>query len=117
MNRALSWIVVTLVSASAIGADEMPDFLTGLARKFARESADTAPLEIWSYCYRGSTVFYVAPQYCCDLPGVLYDESGQVICNFGGGIANVYDDGNCPGFADVRATGQLLWQHPDRSVD
>ena len=101
-----------LLCGTAFGQDVPPSFVVELSRDFAAESADTAPLEIWSFVYRGSTVYYVAPRFCCDLPGALYDGEGKLVCRTGGGIAGNYSDGNCLDFYEARTNGKRLWQHP-----
>lgn len=111
-----AWIAISLLCSTACADDAVPDFVDDLAGRFAAESPETAPLEIWSYSYRGSTVYYVTPR-CCDLPGVLYDEMGVVICRAGGGIAGNYNDGNCPEFVSVRKDGKRLWRHPEHPED
>lgn len=95
----------------------MPDFVAKLADDYAAQSPEMAPLEIWSYSYRGSAVYYVAPMFCCDLPGVLYDAEGEVICRAGGGIAGSYLDDNCPDFLETRSNAKLLWRHPESPAD
>jgi hypothetical protein len=117
MKSTEACIAVLLMSCAAFGDDAVPDFVTQLANDFAAQSPDTAPLEIWSYLYRGSTVYYVAPIFCCDLPGVLYDAKGDMICRAGGGIAGNHQDDNCPYFPEARENGKLLWQHPERPAD
>lgn len=118
MKLPKACIAVLLMSCVVFGDEAaVPDFVANLTNDFATQSVDTAPLEIWSYEYRGSAVYYVSPMFCCDLPGILYDATGNVICHVGGGIGGNYHDGNCPDFAAAQDEGKLLWQHPDRPVD
>jgi hypothetical protein len=45
--------------------------------------------------YEGRVAWYIPPR-CCDIPGELYDGSGNLICHPDGALAGA--DGKCPAF-------------------
>ena len=66
------------------------------------------PASLTKCTYRGGTVYYL-PSRCCDIPGVLYDEQGGVICAPEGGFTGS-GDGRCPDFFDERAGCEIIWK-------
>lgn len=108
-------LTLALLLSSLVLADDAPEtprFLEVLIESFRDQSPEIAPEEVWSYWFRDRRVFYVAPQYCCDLSSTLYDESGEVICHPDGGIAGS-GDGRCPDFFKELTDGVRIWRHPD----
>jgi len=90
---------------------EIPDFLQDIIVSLESERPENAPEEIWQFVLEERTVFYIAPRYCCDLPSILYDATGNVICHPDGGIVGA-GDGQCLDFFKLRSDGVRLWRHP-----
>ena len=87
-----------------------PSWLQALIAQIQKEPV-TSPLStIYSYRYRGDTVFYRTSR-CCDIRSVLYDKNGAVLCEPDGGIASI-GDARCPDFARTRSEEQLIWRDP-----
>jgi hypothetical protein len=66
------------------------------------------PAEIWSYRYKGETVYYI-PDRAYDIPSILMDEHCRVICNPSGGYTGK-GDGRCTDFFDKRTDEKLIWK-------
>jgi hypothetical protein len=66
------------------------------------------PAEIWSYRYKGETVYYIPPR-AYDIPSILMNERCQVICNPSGGITGK-GDGRCTDFFEKRTNEKLIWK-------
>lgn len=66
-------------------------------------------VEIYSYLYNNQTVFAVdtVEPTCCDFMDVVYDCSGNVICQFGG-IAGL---NTCPDFAEKATNKKLIYKN------
>ena len=63
--------------------------------------------EIWKYRFDGESVYYIPPK-CCDIPSMLFDERGDVLCSPDGGFTGD-GDGRCPDFFKNRKSGKLIW--------
>ena len=46
---------------------------------------------------------------CCDIPSVLYDTAGTVVCAPDGGFTG-RGDGRCPAFISQRSNEKVLWR-------
>jgi hypothetical protein len=66
-------------------------------------------VEIYSYLYNNMTAIAVntVEPTCCDFMDVVYDCSGNVICQFGG-IAGL---NTCPDFADTATDKKLIFKN------
>ena len=66
-------------------------------------------VKIYSYTYNGQKVIAVniIEPTCCDMMDVVYDCSGNVICQFGG-IAGL---NTCPDFADTAIDKKLIFKN------
>ena len=64
----------------------MAPWLEQLTREIGQESITDPPSQILTFRYRKQTVYY-RPPYCCDIPGVLYNAKGAVLCYPTGGFA------------------------------
>jgi len=58
-----------------------------------------------------SRTFYYVPPRCCDIPSVLYDSSGKVLCSPDGGLTG-RGDGRCPPGLTELTGGRLIWRDP-----
>ena len=88
-------------------AGETPGFVDTMVSRFESGPVANPPGSIWRYRYKGQDVYYVPPS-CCDVPGELYDSSGNFICAPDGGITGT-GDGKCPDFFDARTDEQRVW--------
>ncbi|HEX6535209.1 MAG TPA: hypothetical protein VF041_11455 [Gemmatimonadaceae bacterium] len=66
------------------------------------------PASVVRYKYHGADVYYLPPR-CCDVPGVLYDSAGAVVCLPDGGITGK-GDGRCNDFSAVRRDEVVIWR-------
>ncbi len=86
----------------------VPPWVATLIGSFQRAPVGNPPQSIYSYTYRGQTVYYV-PAQCCDQFSTLYDASGQVLCAPDGGVTG-QGDGRCSDFFGARTNGVLIWR-------
>lgn len=89
-----------------------PKCIVKKINKIAKNEVWNPPAKIYSYSYKGETVFYFPPR-CCDIPSEVYDEDCNSICSPDGGFSGS-GDGNCDDFFDLRADEKLVWED-DRS--
>jgi hypothetical protein len=87
-----------------------PSWLQELIAQIQREPVTNPPSTIYSYRYRGDTVYFRTSR-CCDIRSVLYEKNGAVLCEPDGGIANI-GDARCPDFMQTRSEEQLIWRDP-----
>lgn len=88
--------------------DTSPDWVQDLVAQIETEKVSNPPSSLWRYDYHGNVVYF-RPQQCCDIPSVLYDQAGNVICNPDGGIAGG-NDARCPDFFEERTGEILIWR-------
>jgi hypothetical protein len=95
------------VSSSA--TQPRPQWLAELIDRMASGPVLNPPqaMAVYRCEYRGQTA-YLRPSHCCDIPSVLYDESGAAICNPDGGITG-RGDGQC---ADFSRACTVIWRDP-----
>ncbi len=101
-------ILILLSACSQATQASNPAWLDQLIKQFENNPVANPPLSVWKYDYKGQVVYFV-PQHCCDIPSVLYDAQGNVVCAPDGGIAG-RGDGKCSDFFDQRSAEQLIWQ-------
>ena len=65
---------------------------------------------IYSYQYRGQTVYYISAP-CCDQYSEVFDRKGRLLCNPDGGITGK-GDGKCPDFEKNKFNEKLVWIDP-----
>lgn len=85
----------------------MPPFVTALVEQYRAGPMDNTPQSIWRYTYENRDVYYVPP-VCCDVPSMLYDGDGNVLCSPDGGITG-RGDGRCADFSTQRSNGVAIW--------
>ncbi len=78
-----------------------------IAREETYPVADP-PASLMQCGYKNQTVYYVPPR-CCDVPGILYDETGNAICSPDGGISGI-GNGKCPDFLTTRKNCRTVWK-------
>ena len=111
MKTILFIIAITailLAGCSVINQTGNPAWVDQLIKQFENDPVGNPPLSIWRYEYNGQNVYFV-PAHCCDIPSVVYDASGTVLCSPDGGITGG-GDGRCSDFFDQRTNEQLIWQ-------
>ena len=87
-----------------------PQWLQSLIARIEAEPVTTPPTEIYSYRYRGDTVYFRISR-CCDIRSVLYDADGAILCEPNGGVDGG-GDGRCPDFFSMRSEERLVWRDP-----
>ena len=117
MRSALAVIVCAALllplgcgDSSPTGPGMTPSWLQALIAQIQSEPVTSPPTAIYSYRYRGDTVYFRTSR-CCDIRSVLYDKNGTVLCEPDGGIAGS-GDARCPDFVQTRSDGQLVWRDP-----
>ncbi len=101
-------VIILLAGCSQATQSANPAWLDQLIQKFESDPVANPPLSVWKYEYNGQAVYFI-PAHCCDIPSVVYDAQGAVICSPDGGIAGK-GDGKCADFFDKRTGEQLIWQ-------
>jgi hypothetical protein len=91
-----------------------PAWVDDLIALFSAQPVGNPPQSIYSYEYKGQTVYYVAPQ-CCDQYSRLYDAEGTLLCAPDGGIIGS-GDGRCPDFCKERKNERLIWRDHRRPM-
>lgn len=87
-----------------------PSWLQALIDQIQREPVTSPPSTIYSYRYRGDTVYFRISR-CCDIRSVVYDKNGAALCEPDGGIAGISDP-RCPDFMQTRSEERLIWRDP-----
>lgn len=105
--------IPTLLALACLGCaradpEVNPQHVERLIEAYGKAPVTNPPASIWRYSYRGKTVYYVPPS-CCDVPGALYDTSGNPVCGPDGGISG-RGDGKCPDFFERRTDEHLVWR-------
>jgi len=103
----LAVLVAAACSSSLLTTEPVPGWLSTKLREFDRMGSN-APAFVARYDYQGRVVYYVAPR-CCDIPSVLYDSAGTVVCAPDGGFTGG-GDGRCPDFIAQRSNEKILWR-------
>lgn len=85
-----------------------PDCIKDKIGQFAKEPVANPPVKIYSYQYKGRTVYYI-PARCCDIPSELYDADCNFICSPDSGITG-NGDGKCTDFFTTRSDEKLIWE-------
>ncbi len=104
---AFALSVAIACSSSPLTTEPVPEWLWNQIRDFER-MGNNAPAFVARYDYHGQVVYYVAPR-CCDIPSILYDSTGTVLCAPDGGITG-RGDGRCPDFFAQRTNEKILWR-------
>jgi hypothetical protein len=85
-----------------------PAWLTKLIQQQESQSVANPPASITRYEYNGQIVYFM-PQQCCDIPSMVYDAKGNVICHPDGGISGK-GDMRCPDFFEKRTNEKFIWK-------
>src|SRR5512143_1395573 len=101
-------LVLFLAACAQTSQSGNPELVDQLIKQFEQDPVGNPPLSIWQYEYNGQVVYLVLA-HCCDIPSVVYDASGAVLCSPDGGITGK-GDGRCDDFFDQRTNEQLIWK-------
>ncbi len=106
----LASLILMLLVAGCTQASQSsnPAWVNKLIQKFEADPVGNPPLSITSYTYNSQPVYFV-PAHCCDIPSVVYDATGNLLCSPDGGLSGK-GDGKCPDFFTQRTNEQLIWQ-------
>ena len=85
-----------------------PSWIKELIAEQESGQAANPPASLTQFEYKNQTVYYL-PSRCCDIPSVLYDKNGNVICSPDGGLAG-RGDGKCSDFFQIRQNGKVIWK-------
>lgn len=112
MNGLIRLLLFSVVGVLGCKTDDLPDDLPDCIRKEIKQIESQGvwnpPARIFSYVYKGKTVYYI-PARCCDIPSTLLDENGKTLCFPSGGFTSA-GDGKCPDFFTSRSDEKLIWQ-------
>ena len=99
-------ILLGIFLLSGCREESNDDFLSEFVEQY--DAGPFGPVEnIWKYRFNSETVYYIPPK-CCDIPSVLLNEKGEVLCSPDGGLTGS-GDGRCPDFFQKRNNGKLVW--------
>jgi hypothetical protein len=98
------------VPSSPAPSASIAAWLQTLIAKIQSEPVSNPPTAIYSYAYRGGTVYF-RPSRCCDIRSELYDATGALICQPDGGLTGK-GDGRCPDFVAARTDERVVWLDP-----
>lgn len=76
--------------------------------KFKRDPLTNPAREVYSYQYKGKTVYYITSE-CCDQYNYVYDVNCNIICAPDGGFAGT-GDGKCTDFYEIATNKTLIWK-------
>jgi hypothetical protein len=96
------------VSLNAAAKDSLPGCINELIQRFQKEEIQNPPRKIYSYQYKGSTVYYVTPP-CCDFFSELYDNKCNLLGHPDGGITGK-GDGKLADFTKLKLNETLVWE-------
>ncbi len=91
---------------------ELPACIQQKINDIAAQSVWNPPATVYSYTYKGKTV-YAFSANCCDQYNIVVDENCQGICAPSGGITGK-GDGKCPDFFTERKNEKLIWSDTTR---
>jgi hypothetical protein len=112
MSRGIHLLLALLLLAAGCKKEELvkstPACIKKKINQLAQGPVTNPPAKIYSYQYRGKTVYYFPPK-CCDIPSTLYDADCNIICAPDGGLTGA-GDGRCADFFSSRTAERLIWE-------
>ncbi len=90
---------------------KVPECVKIRIKQFQNEPVRNPAAKIFSYEFKGKTVYYIPP-FCCDAYSELIDSDCKFICAPDGGLNNGSGNGNCKDFLTVRKDEKLIWADP-----
>jgi len=86
----------------------IPVCVSQLIAKYQQAPKENPPRKVYSYQYKGQTVYYVTPP-CCDMFSDLYDGDCKLLGHPDGGITGK-GDGTLPDFSTTRSNEIVVWE-------
>ena len=112
MARGIYVLLTALLTVASCDKEEMPKgtppCIKEKINEIAKEPVANPPAKVFSYQYKGKTVYYIPPK-CCDIPSTLYDADCNIICSPDGGFSG-RGDGRCPDFFTSRTEERVIWE-------
>ena len=106
----ISFITFNLSCDEIVDDDGATSCIREKIAQFKREKVSNPPRYVYSYQYKGKTVYYITSD-CCNQYNILYDVNCNVICSPDGGISGK-GDGKCSDFFDTATNPILIWKDP-----
>ena len=97
-----------LAGKESVVADTAKSCIEEMIKGFAKEEKQNPPRKIYSYTYKGETVYYVTPP-CCDFYSDLYNSNCKLIGHPDGGFTGK-GDGRMPDFHTNKSNEKLIWE-------
>jgi hypothetical protein len=88
---------------------ENPSWINELIKKEAANEVANPPASLIKCFYKDKLVYYF-PASCCDIPSIVYDEKGNVLCSPDGGITG-RGDGKCSDFFELKKDCIIIWEN------
>ena len=86
----------------------LPVCVRNLIAKYQQAPKENPPRKVYSYTYKGETMYYVTAA-CCDMYSELYDVNCKLLGHPDGGITGK-GDGTLPDFYDTRSKERVVWE-------
>jgi hypothetical protein len=106
--------ILCMASLAASTESGNPAWVDDLIAGFSGQPVGNPPQSIYSYKYKGQTVYYV-PAQCCDQYSSLYSAEGILLCAPDGGFAGG-GDGRCKDFWQESNDERLIWRDSRRPI-
>lgn len=110
ISLAVASVSVACGTENPLAPGTLPAWLMTVIAELESQPVANPPASITRYEYHGTGVYYLSPR-CCDIPSVLYNADGAVLCRPDGGFDG-RGDGRCPDFLSARKNGVLVWRDP-----
>ncbi len=111
MKHILPMLCMAAFSCSApqkMATSALPVCVSQLIAKYQEAPKENPPRKIYSYTYKGQTVYYVTAA-CCDMYSDLYDTDCKLLGHPDGGITGK-GDGTLPDFSTTRSNEMVVWE-------
>ncbi len=108
LTLLFSVIMALFLGCAQSTEPDVPIWVHMLVKEYQKAPVANPPQSIWRYQYHGQYVYYV-PQQCCDIPSLLLDANGSLLCHPDGGIFGT-GDGRCTDFFQTRSNEKLVWK-------
>ncbi|MFT3909456.1 MAG: hypothetical protein QM737_08535 [Ferruginibacter sp.] len=95
-------------AVSKANDQNLPTCIQKKIEQYRAEEKQNPPRQIYSYLYKGKTVYYITPP-CCDFFSDLYDSSCVLIGHPDGGFTGK-GDGTVNDFKESRSNEKLIWK-------
>ena len=86
----------------------LPICIRQLIAKYQQAPKENPPRKIFSYLFKGKTVYYVTPP-CCDMYSELFDSECKLLGHPDGGITGK-GDGTLPDFRTTKTQEEIVWE-------